>query len=42
MGKKETIVQNPFKIQPNNLVVLKSEKIEFEKNDDKRGMEIEE
>lgn len=42
VGKKETIVQNPFKILPNNLVVLKEEKIVFEKNDDKREMEIEE
>lgn len=40
VGKKETIVKNPFLIQPNNLVVLKKEKITFEKKE--REMEIEE
>lgn len=29
VGKKETIVENPFKIIPRNLVVLKTEKITF-------------
>lgn len=40
VGKKETVVENPFRIIPRNLVVLKTEKITF--NDDEKGMIIEE
>ena len=39
VGKKETIVENPFKIVPRNLVTLKTEKIEF--GEEKEGMIIE-
>lgn len=30
VGKKEYVVENPFKIIPRNLVVLKTEKITFD------------
>lgn len=39
VGKKEFIVENPFKIIPRNLVVLKTETITFDKEN--QGMEIE-
>lgn len=41
IGKKETMIEQTFKIIPRNLVVLKEEKLVFESDDKKTEMEIE-